>query len=122
MSKLKDLPYYTGTENYYRTSISNEIVYTDGVKYVADEAGAYWLIDAIVSHQLYRRVRREHFQVWKLQVFPHPQNPKSNAAYLTCTDGDDNQVTRQFVEYTDFPLKSITMFLTNNVIMLPSEY
>ena len=39
-----------------------------------------------------------------------------------CDDGNDTVVfTKQF-EYTDFPLDSITPWLTNNTILLPGEH
>ena len=43
-----DLSQFIGTENYYRHWTGHG-VYTDGVKYLAEKAGAYWLIDAILS-------------------------------------------------------------------------
>lgn len=40
----------------------------DGVKYMADEAGAYWLLDIIASYQTDAKIRREPFQVWELKL------------------------------------------------------
>src|SRR3990167_5297686 len=57
---------FSGTENWYRHPFG--IVYTDGVQFLAEQAQAYWLIDAIASHQHTAKVRREPFQVWTLQV------------------------------------------------------
>ena len=31
--------------------MNRNILYTDGAKYVADQAGAYWLLDAIALSQ-----------------------------------------------------------------------
>ena len=46
--------------------------FTDGVKYVADKAGAHWLIDAIGSYQpsskLRSNQRLQEFQLWELKV------------------------------------------------------
>ena len=36
-----DLREFTGTENWYRTLLFGDYLYTDGVKYVAEEGGAY---------------------------------------------------------------------------------
>ncbi len=41
---------FTGTENYYR-HWTNQLVFTNGVHYPAERAGACWLIDAIASYQ-----------------------------------------------------------------------
>ena len=38
---------FTGTEHWYRFGIVPNITCTDGAKYVADTAGAYWLLDEI---------------------------------------------------------------------------
>ena len=38
-----------GTEHYYRHGLNRNIMFADGAKYVADEAGAYWLLDLILQ-------------------------------------------------------------------------
>jgi hypothetical protein len=35
---------------------------------MADEAGAYWLLDIIASYQTDAKIRREPFQVWELKL------------------------------------------------------
>lgn len=111
-----DLAGFTGTENYYRHALSRAYTYTDGVKYMAEKAGAYWLIDVVVSHQHNPRVRREEFQVWKLKL-----NKTGHGTMVTCEDGNGHRVTQQRIQFTDFPLPEITLWLENNVVMLPSE-
>ena len=44
-----DLAQFTGTEAYYR--YVGGTLLTDGTKYLANEAGAYWLMDLIASYQ-----------------------------------------------------------------------
>lgn len=58
-----DLDHFTGTECYYRYLCGLRL--TDGVKYLADEGGAYWLLDIIASYQPDAKIRRERFQVWE---------------------------------------------------------
>ena len=111
-----DLRQFTGTEFWYRHPFKRSITYTDGVKYVADTAGAYWLIDAIVFAQLEKRIAAEEFQLWKLQVNPNA------TAQLTCEDGNGKVVKTKRLTFTDFPLAEITFYFTNNVLLLPSEY
>jgi hypothetical protein len=43
-----DLSQFTGTENYYRHPFGKAL-FTDGVKYFAETAGAYWFIDIFPS-------------------------------------------------------------------------
>ena len=54
-----------GSENFYQNRYS-PIIYTDGVKDMAETCGAYWLIDLVISHQLSKAVKFEAFQVWML--------------------------------------------------------
>jgi hypothetical protein len=85
--------------------------FTEGAKYVVDQAGAYWLLDAIAICQRYeKRVADEVFQVWKLTV------TADRTASLVCEDGNDNIVYTQQIEFTDFPLDRITLWYANNVI------
>ncbi|HQT82309.1 MAG TPA: hypothetical protein PL140_08835 [Ferrovaceae bacterium] len=51
---------------------------------------------------------------------------QNSAAYVVIEDGNDNVLAEQLVEYTDFPLASITLYgcwaECEWVVMLPSEY
>ena len=43
---------FYGTEGYHRFSVlCPKLLLTDGAKWLAENAGAYWLMDAIGSHQ-----------------------------------------------------------------------
>ena len=46
-----DLRQFTGSENWYRHPFVRQVLFTDGAKYVADQGGAYWLLDAIAIAQ-----------------------------------------------------------------------
>jgi len=112
-----DLAQFTGSENWHRHGINRAVLFTDGAKYVADQAGAYWLLDEIAIIQPYdARLKAEEFQVWELAV------NADQTGVLTCEDGNDNVVYAKEIEYTDFPLDGITLYFTNNTILLPREY
>ena len=112
-----DLAQFTGTERWYCHALNGEVHFTDGAKHVADRVGAYWLLDEIALMQLYdKRVGAERFQVWKLNV------NTDMTADLTCEDGSDNVVYTKKIPFTDFPLEGITLWFTDNTILLPSEY
>jgi hypothetical protein len=84
---------------------------TDGAKYVADEGGAYWLLDVIAIAHLYANSDfEEEFQVWTLKV------REGRTASLICDDGDNNIVYTQHIEFTDFPLDEIKLYFTDNAI------
>ena len=106
----QDLENFTGTEHYYKHWIS-KTVYTDGVKYIADKAGAYWLIDAILSYH-----RTEPFQIWKLE------KTGTKAVLTMQEDSNTSILVKQEIGFTDFPLDEIKFYLQNNVLMLPNEY
>lgn len=114
MTKL-DTSGFTGTERWYRHSLMRNITFTEGAKYVADTAGAYWLLDEIALMQMDRRFQREEFQVWKLKV-------TGSKAVLTCEDGNGNSIFSKKISFTDFPEPGIEFYFTDKVILLPSEY
>lgn len=110
------LSMFTGTERYYR--IHRNVVLTDGTKYLADEAGAYWLMDAIASY-LPQFTGREDFIVAKLVR-------DGCKAQLTLDDGNGRVLDQQHIPFTDFPLTSIQLYACWSgefwVLMLCSEY
>lgn len=112
-----DLAMFTGTEKWYRHAFVRKVLFTDGMKYVADTAGAYWLIDEIAFKQHIPEFLREAFQVWTLKV-----DLSKQTAVLNCDDGNGNLIFTKLIHYTDFPLDEIQIYFTNNVILLPSEY
>lgn len=120
---LEELEQFSGTERYYRSSMfTKDIVHTDGVQFIA-ERGAAWIIDVIVSHQIYPKVKREEFQVWEFHV------PEDKTCRVICTDGNEHVVTSQIIPFTDLPFTlkvwleygSIDMVNPIWVIMLPGE-
>jgi len=109
------LTQFTGTSQWYRHGLVPGVTYTDGVRYVAETAGAYWLLDKIATAQLAEPHRSEAFQVWTLEV-------RERRASLICTDGDDTQISIEEITFTDFPEPGLTLWFTDNVLLLPSEY
>ena len=81
-----DLAAFHGTAHWYRHGVIRNVLYTDGAKYVADQAGAYWLLDAIaIAQACDRQVAAEGLQVWVLVVHDDQR------ATLTCEDGNAHQ-------------------------------
>ena len=76
---------------------------TDGCDYVRKEARAYWLFDAILSHQLTSIVNKQPFQVWRLK------KQKDDTWLLHCEDGNKNILATQHIEFSDFPIPEITI-------------
>jgi hypothetical protein len=104
-----------GSENFYchRPSL---MLYTDGVKDLAEACQAYWLIDLIISHQCKKAVNLERFQVWELK------REKADKFFVKATDGNNNPVASQKIPFSDFPYDLATIWLVDGCMMLPTEY
>ena len=112
-----ELKQFTGSQHWYRHGLMRQVLYTEGVQYVAEQAGAYWLIDEIAFGQCVPAIAAAAFQHWKLVV-----DLAQHSAVLTCDDGDDNIIVSKKIEYTDFPLNEIRFYFIDNIILLPGEY
>lgn len=108
---------FTGTEHWYRHPLFRACTYTDGVRHLAREAEAYWLIDLILSCQHEPKVKAEEFQVWTLTV-----DTAASKGVITCTNGNRTTLYRQEIGYTDFPLPEVSLWFANGVLYLPSEH
>jgi hypothetical protein len=112
-----ELSRFTGSEHWFRHGLVRGIVFTDGAKYIADRAGAYWLLDEIAIAQRFdKKAAAEEFQVWTLTV------NADHSAVLTCEDGNGNTVLSKAIEFTDFPPEGVALWFANNTIYLPSEH
>jgi len=123
-----NLEHFCGSEQLHRNLLG--IRYTDGVKYLAQNAKCYWLIDAIASHQPnVRKIQSlREFKLWFLHVGNSHEfiKPKGkNKAVLTCLEDTPTSETKhaviQQIEYTDFPLSEIKLYLQDKILLLPSE-
>ena len=129
-NKLKaNLPQFTGDLDRYRHAFNRSLIYTPGVQYLAEQAGAYWLIDAIASHVGSKaflqavtndpRIQDLHF--WKLKV------GEDGSAHLTaCVDSGEQPFITQQIPFSDFPLEEIDLWVgydgQHYTLYLPSEH
>lgn len=113
---INKLAMFTGSEVVYKHSIVSDIIYTDGIKFLCEEAGAYWFLDMVALYQLYTPVNRSNLQVWNIKVH------EDSTATITVSDGNYNQLYKQSLKYTDFPIKDFTIWFKDNTIFLLSEY
>lgn len=113
-----DLLNFTGTEAYHRWSILFPDVLTDGAKYLAEKARAFWFMDIIGS--IRRTIAKEGFTVCEIT-----KNKTGNGAKFTANDGNGKILYSQNIPYTDAPF-NFKVFASWNgervVIMVPSEY
>ena len=117
----KVLAQFIGTQTWHRFNrLSPNSLLTDGAQYVAEEGGAYWLMDIIASAQLDPKVKAEPFQVWKLAV------NDDQSAIMEADDRNGNAIYTQAIPWTDFILDNMKLYAVKEedylIIMLPSEY
>ena len=119
---------FTGDPERYRHSLARRVIYTEGVKFVAEQGEAYWLIDelafTIVGGEIQRagqsdpRILELHF--WRLDV-------NDNSATLTArADSDVEPFYIKEIPFTDFPLDHIDIWAGFDgehwTLYLPSEH
>lgn len=110
------LSLFHGTESFYQ-HINSRYRYTEGVHFLVESAGAYWLLDAIISWQHDPKVAAEAFQQWRLR---RVQN--SSAWELWCEDGEGKRIAEQQLSFSDFPLEGIDLYCINSTVLLTGEY
>ena len=116
------LAQFTGSASFTRHVLLPRMIMTEGVRWLVDNAQAHWWTDIIASYQHEPQVNAQHFQAWRLSV-----DLTTRAAVITMTDGNTHKpIVQQQIDYTDFPLTDITLWLIAQgdhlVLMLPSEY
>lgn len=120
LTNLNDsFSHFIGTENYY-SHLLRICVFTDGVKGIADQYQAYWVIDVIVSYQMMKRIKCMPFQIWTI-------NSREGKAVIEMRQDTEQPVlVRQQIPFTDFPEGSLQLYCIDDserkVILLPSEY
>ena len=82
---------------------------------MAQEGGAFWLVDKILLTTRAENNLQE-FGVWKLEV------NEDKSAVLVCEDGNYHELYREKIDWTDFPLKRTDLWFENGVLILPSEH
>ena len=129
-----DLNGFTGCDQWTRHWMSRNLIYSEGMAYVAENAGggAHWLLDAIASHEVanpelvaakHANPDFDYLHFWYLTV-----DAEKHTAVLECKiDSERPAVVTQAIEYTDCPF-SLTIYAGNDgpgtptKLFLPSEY
>ena len=134
MTLSTDLAQFCGSMEYHATTLRGDtFVCTDGMMHLAETAGAYWLLDAVSSHQSHQLdLACDGFQLWQLRKLGQD---RANDAELTCWRDtptvDTKPVVRQLIPYTDFPFDELGetfqfyacgLIADRVVAMLKSEY
>ena len=131
VSQLKEeLMHFMGDFVRYRHPLNSSVIYTPGVRHVAEKAEAYWLIDAtaswIGSPEFVAAAKEspliEAMHFWKLEV----DQVQSTAKLFAEADKDVPPFITQEIEFTDFPLEEIQIWAAFDgshwTLYLPSEH
>jgi hypothetical protein len=110
---------FSGTEKYHKHLFPGKspILLTDGCDFIRQKCNAFWLFDAILSYQCEKVLKGVNFQLWELR-----QSKKDLSWLLTCKE-DSNQkpIISQVIEFSDFPLEYIKLYVIDGIALLPSE-
>lgn len=113
----RNLKQFTGSARY--TRLTKSVVLTDGALYLAEQARCYWLFEWFASYLATINEDVEEFTCLSLSKI-------DASAHIVIDDGNGRGLAAQHVEYTDFPLATITLYACWNgdywVAMLPGEY
>lgn len=134
IDKIAEIKAYAnmGSDGYRKISPLHpkRFVVTSNMKDLAEAAGAYWLIDAIASHQKaiwrHQKITEGARQWWELTVY------EDQSARLVCLADDEiTELINQEIPYTDYPLTREKIWVMPGstqkdglvaVCMLPAEY
>ena len=123
-----NLRQFSGDLERTRHPLARRVIYTEGVRFVAEHGEAYWLIDelafTILGGEIQRagqsdsRIMELHF--WRLNV-------KDHSATLTArADSDVEPFYTKEIPFTDFPLDHIDIWAAFDgehwTLYLPSEH
>lgn len=125
-----DLRHFTGSLERFRHPLNPRVIYTPGVRFLAEQAGAYWLLDVIASYvgsEIMKQAvvdddRLAFMQFWRLDVLND-----SGMAVVSCSaDSSEDPAISQVIHFTDFPLDHVDVWAAFNgehwTLYLPSEH
>ena len=116
----KKLRQFHGTSMYHKHLYPGKspLLMTDGIKFVRDTLDAFLLMDSLLIYQSHKALRDVKFQIWELK-----QSPKDMTWNLSCrSDVGTKPLISQSIEFSDFPLNFIKIWIIDGVVILPSEY
>lgn len=124
-----DLRHFTGDLERYRHWANHRVIYTAGIRHMADAGGAHWLVDKIAlalgSKPLQQRFatdpRAAEMLFWTLRV-----NPDASATLVAIVDKGEAPIFECRIDYTDFPLDRADIWTAFDggkwTLYLPSEH
>jgi hypothetical protein len=116
-----------GANDFFRHALAPKLTYTDGVRDVAEAAGAYWLLDVIGTE--FTPVMLKQFETGYGIASIHLLVGQDNSAIIVMSAGGE-KIYERTLEYTSFPVGSWEFLLGvdndlvgyRTTLILPTEY
>lgn len=122
---LSELSNFTGTNEYHKFSILFKEVLTDGVKYLCDNLGCYWLMDIVGSTQHLEKIKaNKSFIIWKIKRVGKGFIVRAYSDYNSKETEEENKQYLLYSQkglYTDFKLNEYEFYQQGEVLLLKSE-
>lgn len=110
-------------------SVNPVVYYTPGVRYLAERAGAYWLVDTIASYYGTPTMQNAMYQderLWWLHFWRLELDDERRALLTARADDDEEPFVSREIPFTDFPLRGIAVWAGYDrrfwTLYLPSEH
>jgi hypothetical protein len=120
---LNDLNQFSGSEQFFKHGVNRRLIYTEGVRYLAEQARCYWLIDEIACLLLPLLLKKYNDTFYSIQLLAN-----DSSAVITIDDGNGNIHINHKINWTDFPVSGepVKFFLCESdkyyCLMLRNEY
>ncbi len=114
-----DLASFTGTSQWYRHGLERSMLYTDGVRYFAERAGAYWFLDIVATELFVVQLGAGRLDVTLTVADDRAAIEAKIGPAAGC--GLDGVIWRKRITFTDCPAGVWRFVFANNVLCLPSE-
>lgn len=124
-----DLEQFTGDLVRYRHPLNRKVIYTKGVRYVAQKCEAYWLIDAIASWIVTKRFKEAvaaDYRVGEMHFWTLEVSENQTARLYAKADSPEEPFIVQEISFTDFPLPKMNIWAAWDgehwTLYLPGEH
>ncbi len=124
-----DLQRFTGDLERFRHPLARSVIYTPGVRFLAERGSAYWLIDEIalsIAAGDVARAGREDERVLSLHFWRLAVRENRSAELTARADSDVPPFVTRQIPWTDFPLDYVDVWAGYDdqhwTLYLPSEH
>ena len=112
---IADLSNFCGTSRWYQHHFAKGMSFTDGVKFFAEKAGSFWLVD-LIAFEFFPLLQKDR-PFLSIKVVS-----KGVSTVITVTDGNETQITCRHIQFSTLMAGTWKFYLTDGVLLLPSEY